>query len=405
MRPSSLLAQLARSFAEMETGLSSPLELKSSLATSSWWTRSPSGSGSTCVRSVSSSSSSSTGTEGSGDISRFFGAGLGATFGAGAIEGLGATGGACRAGAGASRSSGMSMPLLLIGPSPRSNPPPNSCLANSGSTRWRPRRDSSAASESLTSPKSPVLNSRIPRPSSPPGTSELGAPGTGAGASDLGAGAAAKSAESSATSCARCQPFMPSFQRYVRGVAVPCATLRPSSARLSGPVCLPASIANQTGGSRGRAGAGGSAGGGGAMTGALGAGGGAVWREGRSLITAASAAARALATGCRPRPGVASSTLLARSAFSSTPESIACVLSMSLSRPSSSPAGAGARAGGGAEPAVTAAAPAGAGPRAGSAIWMRAPHFLQRTTRRLPRTFSSAMRSVALQLSQLNCMS
>ena len=47
---------------------------------------------------------------------------------------------------------------------------------------------------------------------------------------------------------------------------------------------------------------------------------------------------------------------------------------------------------------------AAAAPSAGSEMVIRFPHFLHRTTSRLPLTLSSAMCSVALHWSQENCM-
>src|SRR6185436_5545009 len=113
-----------------------------------------------------------------------------------------------------------------------------------------------------------------------------------------------------------------------------------------------------------------------------------------------------------------SSFLDACSARSSRSLSMASVLSVSLSRLAGRAAGAAAAAGAGFEGAGAGGAEACAGggadptarsgalgaPSAGSEIPIFAPHRLQRTIRRLPRTFSSAICNCVLQLSQLNCI-
>ena len=120
-----------------------------------------------------------------------------------------------------------------------------------------------------------------------------------------GGGAVPKSADTSVTSFARTHDSIPSFHRYVRGPTWPAAVLRPSSARLMGPVCLPPIIANHTAGSRGLCNRSSGGGGGGALR----------------------------AGAARPSDAAAtSSPLLARTAFSKRSLSIARVLSASVSR-------------------------------------------------------------------------
>ena len=218
------------------------------------------------------------------------------------------------------------------------------------------------------------------------------ADGTG-GADIFGSGVGGKSEPSSGTSFARCHASMPSFQRYVRGPISPVPARPDSSVRVMGPDCLPCSMANQIGESAGTATAG---------------------AGGRATTACSGPSARDAST-----------------AFSSAALSMATVFSLSLSclgagavlaaagaaatwAATAGPAAAGLAGAAGAALAAAAGAgfvegePAACGPcaagtcatglvasgrlaRAGSEMVIFAPHRLQRTMRRLPRTFSSAI--------------
>src|SRR5437870_5573381 len=172
-----------------------------------------------------------------------------------------------------------------------------------------------------------------------------------AGGRTCGAGSGGNISASSSTSLARCQLSIPSHQIYVRGPSSPSFARTSTSARVSGPVCFPWSMANQTAGLAG--------------TGGDGAANLCVSGDPFTLL---------------------SSVLDACSAFSRRSLSIARVLSVSV-------------AGRGGADSTTRG---GAFERRGSARAIFAPQRLHRTISRRPRTFSSAICSCALQLSQLN---
>src|SRR5207245_40223 len=110
---------------------------------------------------------------------------------------------------------------------------------------------------------------------------------------------------------------------------------------------------------------------------------------------------------CPSDAAAASSPLLARTAFSRISLSIARVLSVSVSRAGGARIGPVEGLRSGCEVAmgpVDAFAPDAGVASAGSAMRICVPQRLQRTMRRFPRTFSSAICKLALQVSQMNCI-